>query len=96
MYQFCATAVSCRLSSPATGLAHTRMPGSTRRIIDKMMFDVAEADGMARDLAELAHELTQNGCDATAGVLRDMCRTNRVRSLELQGKLAALIVARDR
>lgn len=64
--------------------------------MDTMIFDVVEAEGLASELAELAYELTQDGCDATAQVILDMGRMNRVRVLQLRGNLAALIVARDR
>lgn len=72
------------------------MPERVRRLMDTMIFDVVVAEGMARELAELAYELTQDGCNATAQVIQDMGRMNRVRSLELRGNLAALVVARDR
>lgn len=72
------------------------MPESTRRLVDAMTYEVVETEGMARDLAEIAHDLDEDGCKATAQIFRDMSRKLRVKGLERRSNLAALIVEHDK
>ncbi|MBP2492575.1 MULTISPECIES: hypothetical protein [Methylobacterium] len=57
------------------------------------MLEIVEEEGLARELAGLAHELEQDGHHATADMLRHMGRRHRINGLALRGNLAVLQAA---
>lgn len=67
------------------------MPEVNRRAVDRITLEVVETEGLARDLAELAHDLAKNGHLATASILRDVSLKSRVRGMELRGRLSGMI-----
>ncbi|GJE36485.1 hypothetical protein ABID82_003388 [Methylobacterium sp. PvP062] len=61
--------------------------------MDATMLEIVEEEGLARELAGLAHELEQDGHHATADMLRHMGRRHRINGLALRGNLAVLQAA---
>ncbi len=72
-----------------------RMPGTRRRVMDATIAEIVEEEGMAREVAELAHELARDDHHATAQMLRHMGRRHRINALALRGSLAVLQATGD-
>ncbi|MBA9071590.1 uncharacterized sporulation protein YeaH/YhbH (DUF444 family) [Methylobacterium sp. RAS18] len=66
------------------------MTEAHRQRMDTTIRAIVEQEGEARELAELAHRLMQDGHSATARLLRAMSRRLRVKGMELRGDLAVL------
>lgn len=58
--------------------------------MDATILEIVEQEGMARELAELAYGLAQDGHPATAQLLRAMSRGRRIKGMELRSNLAVL------
>lgn len=61
--------------------------------MDTTIAEILEEEGLAHELAGLAHELEQDGHHATAHMLRHMSRRHRINGLALRGNLAVLQAA---
>lgn len=66
------------------------MPDRRRQRMDATILEIVEQEGTAREIAELAYSLAEDGHHATASMLRTMGRRRRVRGMELRGDLAVL------
>ncbi|TNC04484.1 hypothetical protein FF100_36575 [Methylobacterium terricola] len=66
------------------------MTNTHRRLVDAMIAEIIEQEGMAQELAEFADLMEEDGHHATADTLRAMSRGRRVKGMELRGNLAAL------
>lgn len=66
------------------------MPDRRRQRMDATILEIVEQEGMAREIAEMAHSLAQDGHHATADMLRTMSRRRRVIGMELRANLAVL------
>ncbi|TNC08759.1 hypothetical protein FF100_28380 [Methylobacterium terricola] len=69
------------------------MTDAHMRLVDAIIAELLEQEGMAQELAEFADRMEADGHHATVDTLRAISRGRRVKGIELRSNLAALEVA---
>lgn len=66
------------------------MRDEVRQLIDALLHGIAQDEDFARELAELAFLLEQDGNSTTARGMLDLSSRHRIKGIEARAKIAAL------